>query len=739
MEGLQRGASKAVVYNPLRIQAAPPTRLFVDAQNTHQWREKGFFPVIDETPLTDTDAKAAQRYPPDQRLQRSLLYQMLYLKQRVPQPLTGKLDRGFSLGLERKASCPTLEEFADFASRHPQWGMPYAMPNLPTQEYRLLVQWLAQGSPDDSPDPLTADLQEAVKKWEDFFNQSGNRAKLVSRYIYEHLFQARLYFEDIALGAQKSPVFFRLVRSRTPSGVAIDEIATRRPYHSPGESPFFYRLRYDPSQPVIKNHRVYALSQKRMRRYRQLFFDNKAKIAALPAYDDKLSANPLKTFKDLDPVSRYRFLLDDAHFFIEGFIKGPVCRGQVALNVIEDYFWVLFINPDQPLSSHDGDFLEQNLDYFDLPAQEQDTLRLTHIWTYYWKRQKKYIQAKIAQFRNIQPVSKQQSLQYLWRGNQSVDGTNPAAALTVFRHFDSASVAWGLLGDAPETAWILDYPIFERIHYLLVAGFDVYGNLGHQLLTRLYMDFLRMEAEDNFLAFLPVRARKPLRDSWYQGIRENLQSVFDIPMDWLKVVSVYGYQQVEPQAIKKEFYQQLKSYFQPLAAAAERQNYGLHQSAAQKYRNDQKITKMINSISGFRGDKLRYIPDVSFLRIQMPDGVFRAFTIINHRAYKNLNSLFSDGSGSNRDYASDQLMMLDWLEGAYPNFFLDIQYNEIEQFLSDFAAIENDMDYEKFVSLYGVRRTRADFWQISDWFYQYHRKAHPLKAGYFDLNRYANK
>jgi len=40
--------------------------------------------------------------------------------------------------------------------------------------------------------------------------------------------------------------------------------------------------------------------------------------------------------------SRYRFLLDDARFFIEGFIKGPVCRGQVALNVIEDRFWILF-------------------------------------------------------------------------------------------------------------------------------------------------------------------------------------------------------------------------------------------------------------------------------------------------------------------------------------------------------------------------------------------------------------
>ena len=29
------------------------------------------------------------------------------------------------------------------------------------------------------------------------------------------------------------------------------------------------------------------------------------------------------------------------------FIKGPVCRGQVALNVIDDQFWVFFVQPDE--------------------------------------------------------------------------------------------------------------------------------------------------------------------------------------------------------------------------------------------------------------------------------------------------------------------------------------------------------------------------------------------------------
>ncbi len=70
-----------------------------------------------------------------------------------------------------------------------------------------------------------------------------------------------------------------------------------------------------------------------------------------------------------------------------------------------------------------------------------------------------------------------------------------------------ALVDHGLLGNYPETAVALDYPTFERIHYLLVARFNVYGNVPPQLNTRLYMDFLRMEGEE------PVFPRFPLLQS----------------------------------------------------------------------------------------------------------------------------------------------------------------------------------------------------------------------------------
>lgn len=55
------------------------------------------------------------------------------------------------------------------------------------------------------------------------------------------------------------------------------------------------------------------------------------------------------------------------------------------------------------------------------------------------------------------------TLDMVWDG----DGNNQNAALTVFRHVDSASVVRGLVGPEPKTAWLIDYP--------LVYGFPAYG------------------------------------------------------------------------------------------------------------------------------------------------------------------------------------------------------------------------------------------------------------------------
>ena len=491
-EGLERGASKDKVYDGTRLITANMTRLFEDAQTTKEWREKGFYPVLD-------------KHHPDQ----GTMMRMLNLKQQHPLPAGDTLPDSFDLGLDRKQQCPKPDQMDGFERDYPLWGMPYGLPALGAKEHQVLSQWLSKGGQGVMRTIPSARVQATVDQWETFFNGASLKQQLMSRYMFEHLFTGNLYFSE--LGEQA--VYYNLVRSKTPTGTPIDIIATRRPYDSPGMDKFYYRLQPLRTSVLDKRHMPYALNKARMQRWRTLFLDIDYTITSLPGYATEVASNPFITFRELPVQSRYQFMLDEARFTIMGFIKGPVCRGQVALNVIDDHFWVAFIEPDNEGSNQSAEFLAKESKNLRLPSGKSGLLMSLVDWRSYSNNQLEFLQAKAKYIsKRVRDDTTDVTLDLIWDG----DGHNDNAALTVFRHSDSASVVKGLVGQQPKTAWIIDYSLLERIHYLLVAGFDVYGNVGHQLESRLYMDFLRMEGEQNFLLFLPQDVRIGLRDFWYR-------------------------------------------------------------------------------------------------------------------------------------------------------------------------------------------------------------------------------
>jgi hypothetical protein len=716
-EGVARGANPDKVYDGARVKAVQPTRLFIDANGKDEWRSLGFSPVLAESATT-----------PEEYLERSVLYRMLRLKELFPQRRRGRLPPSFDLSLDRKQVCTDIDGFDAYSREHPRWGMPYAMPNLSDDEYATLVQWVAQGAKSSPAEPPSAAAAAAIGEWEAFFNGQSNKQRLVSRYLYEHLFLAHVYFA----GADQRE-FYRLVRSRKPPGEAIDEIATVLPFDDPGTSDFYYRLRRYRASIVAKDHLPYELSPARMERFRELFLDPDYTVDELPGYDPKIASNPFRTFAALPPDSRYRFMLDEARFFINGFMKGPVCRGQVALNVIDDHFWVFFFDPDQDLFTSQPEFLDAMSGYLQLPAERgAETLNVLAVFTDYSKKQKAYMAAKEKRSLQMHAADMDTALKYIWDG----DGRNRNAALTVFRHFDSASVSFGTVGDYPDTAWIIDYPLFERIHYLLVAGFDVYGNVGHQLNTRLYMDFLRMEGEDHFLAFLPVAVREAIRDEWYEGPRSKRREMLAGGEAWLTTESVVGYRTDDPQ---RELYQYISARLGLLAGPPDLLNRcvgdgcidsGLPASRTAVYRNLKRLAQL-------RGERLHPVPDVTFLRVRMggeePDLVF---SIVRNKGYRNLNSIFADED--QRNIADDTLTIVEGFVGEYPNFFLAVDAADIEAFAEQFEAAETVADYERFVQRYGIRRSNPSFWAEADWFYERFSREQPVEYGILDLNRYRN-
>lgn len=700
-EGLLRGANPEKVYDGTRLLGASLTRLFEDAQTTAEWRTKKFHPVINER------NNAAQA-----NIDAGVMAQILKLKQDHPLPSDAVLPESFDFNLDHAQSCSSIENFNGYAQKNPLWGMPYGLPGLNAREYKMTMDWLAQGAAMGTPTPTPAKINAQVARWEKFLNGDSLKEQLVNRYIYEHLFLAQLYFPE-------SPrSYFRLVRSSTPPGQAIQRISSARPFDDPKVERVYYRLWRDPSSIIAKTYMPYGLSKQRMARWETLFYQVDYQVTQLPSYHPDTAANPFATFAALPVSARYRFMLDEAQFTIMNFIKGPVCRGQVALNVIQDHFWVFFLAPENQSTEGTEKFLADNSKHLQLPASAGNTILPLTNWLKYSELQKEYLTAKAKIVNQVAQEENGLGLKIFWDGDK---GTNPNAALTIFRHSDSASVHKGLIGQPPKTAWVIGYPLLERIHYLLVAGFDVYGNVSHQLLSRLYMDFLRIEGEMNFVTFLPKQVQQQEMDFWYRGAESNLQTYLDLYINQLNDKNTIDYATDNP---KLELYQKLQNYL----GNASKSPHNVRTNAL----NTEQL-ELYEKLQSTSGTAISFLPQTTIIEIPGKG----LFTLIHNNAYSNLSSLF--GEDKRRIPAEDNLTIARGIIGSYPNSFLRVENRALEAFVAQFQAMRSEADYRALRDRYGIRRSNPDFWAFSDHVHELYFRHQPKEAGILDYNRLENR
>ncbi len=712
-ENIDRGANKQKVYDGTRLVESALTHLPVGARTTEQWRAEDFYPVLNErqqSPLVNAEG--------------SVLHRMLELKKAHPLPDKELLPESFDLSLDRKQECSKIEEFDRFERNKPLWGMPYGLPAIEAESSQLVQEWVESGAKVlHSRFPATKD-QAAVERWEAFFNGDSLKQQLMSRYIYEHLFLANLYFSESFSGVGEQRQFFKLVRSTTAPGTPIAAISARRPFDDP-KGPFYYRLKRVKSTLLAKQHMPYALNGQRLNRWTELFLDADYAVTKLPSYEPKTASNPFITFEQIPVNARYRFMLDEAQFTIMGFIKGPVCRGQVALNVINDHFWVLFVEPEVEVKYATGDFLAREAEDLMLPAEKGSTavLPLTS-WVKYSKKESNYLEAKEKRFDEIFSGDKKLDLSVLWDG----EGENPNATLTVYRHFDSASVIKGLSGDTPKTAWVIDYSLLERIHYLLVAGFDVYGNVGHQLLTRLYMDFLRIEGEYSFLRFFPNDYAADQLSFWYRGEESQVELFLNQLHDRESEVSAIHYTSDDPKAelfdmIRKKYGKSVVTV-DPINSPSVTHERGSYQAQLQ-------------ALSGIKGEALQLLPEQSLMRLTLAGGEQRLFSVIINRAHTNVSQLFGEASRFVPEEYT--LSVVEGVVGTYPNVFWNVQEQELGELVLAVTSLSSEVDYRAFISRYGVRRTDGEFWSFADSIHTNYLQSKPIESGYLDFNRLENR
>ncbi len=698
-EGIDRGLSKDLVYDGTRLLATTPSRLLFDATDTKQWREKNFTPVLNERAQTE-----------EANLAGSVLFNSLVLKQSHELPANEVLDDEFDFSLSRSQTCATMGEFDRLADEQPHAGMPYGLPGVSREEFNHLQNWLKDGGKMSHLKPPSQFDLNKIKGWEAFLNQDSLKYQLSARYIYEHWFLAHIYFTP-----ETPKSFFKLVRSSTPPGEEIKLINTRRPYDDPKVSRVYYRFMQERSTILSKTHLPLELNEAKLLRLYEQFIAPDYTVTKMPSYKAQSASNPFKTFEVIPINSKYQFMLDEAELIIMGFIKGPVCRGQIALNVINDHFWVAFADPDKVATPAVGEMLVQHEDALELPAAEESNALPISSWVKYSVREKKYLQAKVELANDMFKGGEHLTTDLLWKG----DGHNKNAALTIFRHFDSATVVKGFIGQEPKTTWILDYALFERIHYLLVAGFDVYGNIGHQLVTRLYMDFLRLEGEQNFLSLLPEAKRNQIKKQWYRNSPPDLSKFFKNNREFSQPSGI-EYKTDNPQ---HELYTLMKETLAPVLS--ERYDYT-------------KVPEPLSAINNMSAEAVNLLPQISFVLVKQADNSHKGYTIIHHNAHYNISSLLNENG--QRAYDEDTATIVPGFIGDYPAaiWYLNNE-QQVNAFAEQLPMMQIEADYRALKSKFGIRRTHPQFWQYSDILHSVAKEYRGIEHGMFDYNRLENR
>lgn len=703
-EGILRGASKQLVYDGTRTKAQATTRLYLDAQGEEAWRKRDFHSVLDA-----------------QNGQAALIKRMLELGRSQPLEPNAKLPDNLDIAITRSNTCPTPGEFADYAQKNPHGGMPFAVTGLEDAEYATLEQWLEQGAQvsERAVQPSAEELRQ-VETWEAFLNAPGARQNLVSRWLYEHLFLAHLHFDGSEPGH-----FFQMVRSRTPSGQAIDPIATRRPNDDPGTE-FYYRLW--PIQGVIvhKTHITYPLGEEKLARVKALFFADDWTLDAVPGYGAQRRANPFETFAAIPARARYQFMLDNAEYFVRTFIRGPVCRGQIATDVIRDNFWALFQDPEHDLYVTDAEYRREATPLLAMPGQFDDIGDLLGLWRNYRDKRNEYEDLRQDAYADAPPAD----WAHIWRGNDN-------ALLSIFRQHDSASVRKGLLGEVPQTLWWMDYPLLERTYYQLVVNFDVFGNVSHQAQTRLYFDLIRNGAEVNFLRLLPADSREGYLDDWYQN-SGKLKMLLDYTSVDHRSPSALNLAGRDP---KQQFAEQLLARYATLNARPDPIN---RCKGARCYREGlskdlQHVEQTLARLTSRPAGGLKVIdqlPEATMLRVELDDGSREIYSVLRNRAHSNV--AFMLGEELRYQPRLDTLTIYPEVLSSYPNFLFRLPASEIDEFVRQMEGVTDQASFERIVERWGIRRSHPEFWRYFHDLSERIRATQPLEAGVLDMNRYEN-
>jgi len=258
-----------------------------------------------------------------------------------------------------------------------------------------------------------------------------------------------------------------------------------------------------------------------------------------------------------------------------------------------------------------------------------------------------------------------------------------------------------------------------------VAGFDVYGNFGHQLMTRMFMDFLRLEGESNFLTLLPKDIRHVEHSSWYKNQSVQLSDFLQRNIAPFAQPTNVVYKTADP---KRELLNMIKDKLEPVL----NDRFDIVNTGFSK-----KNEALLRQVSQVRGEGLRHFPPLIMMMIEGKNGQDQLFTVIHNNAHTNISSLFDEEA--NRDYVNDDLTIVRGVVGSYPAAYLSLTEEQIPTLVSTLQGLKSEEDYVAMLDKFAVRRSSSEFWPFSDRVHRWYKQDQPIEYGLLDYNRFENR
>jgi len=713
-EGLVRGGHTQQIHGTA-VMDVKRTKLFHDAHGEAAWRKKGFYSVLKKPVKRNARGRVIHSNGID-RLGRSSIFTASLINKHEDQEEMDKIDL---IGTKNQQCGKGRKSYSNVP------GMPYKMHPMRPLEFATLYGWAQEREKVELPSGETLLMlttpknPEIIKKWEDFFNHATNKARWTSRFLYEHLFLARFYFEE-------SPgEFYELVRSETAHPKALKVSPTLHAFTKPKAKTFYYRLRKMHETIVDKNHFVYKVSDDTLKELKEMFWKADWGRGNNNVSFNFKNSNPLVAFKHMSANARYTWMLKNAHLLLDISARSQNCRSEGAAAPYWDNMLHVFVKPESDVTVAFGKkFYDEAGKHLPIPNVSGGRISPFRNFN---KEQRRYAKVKKKYYKKLRPEGL--SSEDIWTGDE---GDDDNAIVTVLRHQWTASAYKGQLGKTPRSVLLLDFANFERYFYLCNVATEVSEAMLGQSRVVTYLFDVKKEAENLFLSLVPGPFRYEIRASLVEGLKANYEFVND-----------FSYPFNRYSGFEMERHMKYEDFIHEVLSKTFQQNVIGKRSFVFKtgLQSENNLKTRLENLSEMKGGMATHLPNVSYLRVKKEDGSVDYFTMAANRYYKTRNQLSFTDSNYDKTQRSPERDTLEVFEGILVNFpekVFMVNEADIDKFLNQMTKINTRGDFLVFNMRYGLDQNDSKFWTIVDEMNSTYIGENPVHGGIIDLHRYGS-